>query len=173
MEPSAEYKYWTGSSALKAFEAQKALLQGLTYISEFVAVGKDYINTIILNQDEPTKKTLLIAHGYAAGLGFFYRNYPALKELKDYKTYSIDWLGMGVSSRPAFIKFQKDHTDREIVENAENFFVDSLEQWRIKKNIDKFVLMGHSLGGYLGTAYALKYPERVEKLILVSPGTEY
>lgn len=30
-------------------------------------------------------------------------------------------------------------------------------------------MLGHSLGGYLSTGYAQKYPERVEKLILVSP----
>jgi pimeloyl-ACP methyl ester carboxylesterase len=32
-------------------------------------------------------------------------------------------------------------------------------------------LLGHSLGGYLGTVYALKYPDRVDRLILASPGT--
>lgn len=29
--------------------------------------------------------------------------------------------------------------------------------------------MGHSLGGYLATRYALKYPEHVQKLVLLSP----
>ena len=35
--------------------------------------------------------------------------------------------------------------------------------------IEKFVLMGHSLGGYISCCYALQYPQHVEKLILASP----
>ena len=35
--------------------------------------------------------------------------------------------------------------------------------------LKKITLVGHSLGGYLSTCYALKYPEKVKQLILVSP----
>ncbi|KAF7355098.1 AB hydrolase-1 domain-containing protein [Mycena sanguinolenta] len=48
-------------------------------------------------------------------------------------------------------------------------FVDSLETWRKKMQLEQITLIGHSLGGYLSTVYALKYPERVHKLILLSP----
>lgn len=83
--------------------------------------------------------------------------------------YLVDWLGMGRSARVPFtIKSpRKDIPGR--VQEAESFFIDSLEEWRVKMKLDKFALAGHSLGGYLSVAYALKYPDRVSKLILLSP----
>lgn len=39
----------------------------------------------------------------------------------------------------------------------------------MERNIDKFTLLGHSLGGYLAVSYALKYPGHIKKLILASP----
>jgi pimeloyl-ACP methyl ester carboxylesterase len=35
--------------------------------------------------------------------------------------------------------------------------------------VKKFVLLGHSLGGYLATAYTIRYPQRVSHLVLVDP----
>jgi pimeloyl-ACP methyl ester carboxylesterase len=75
---------------------------------------------------------------------------------------------MANSSRPLFPKMS-GKTDQETIQDTEAFFVDSLEAWRKAQNLDKITLLGHSLGGYLSTSYALKYPERVEKLVLISP----
>ncbi len=34
---------------------------------------------------------------------------------------------------------------------------------------DKLILIGHSYGAFLATLYALEFPERVEKMVLISP----
>lgn len=79
----------------------------------------------------------------------------------------MDLLGMGRSSRPPFKIGAKDKAGK--ISEAENWFIDALEDWRKTKQIERFTLMGHSLGGYMATAYALKYPGHLNKLILVSP----
>lgn len=116
---------------------------------------------------EEVDNNLVMIHGYGAGLGFFYRNFEGLSRLPGWKLYALDLLGMGRSSRPNFRIHAKDRQGK--ITEAENWFVDALEEWRIKRNIDRFTLLGHSLGGYLGVAYALKYPGHLKKLILASP----
>jgi len=74
-------------------------------------------------------------------------------------------LGWGLSSRPSFDQV----VDGKSVKSAEDFFVESLEAWRVENNIERMVLAGHSFGGYMSTAYCERYPERVEHLILLSP----
>lgn len=116
---------------------------------------------------EDADQHLVMLHGYGAGLGFFYKNFEPLSRLRGWQLHALDMLGMGRSTRPAFrIKANKRE---DAIKEAEDWFVDALEEWRIKRNIDRFTLLGHSLGGYMAVAYALKYPGHLNKLILASP----
>merc|ERR1712232_716971 len=47
----------------------------------------------------------------------------------------------------------------------------SLKVWRLGAKFikEKMILAGHSMGGYFSVAYCEKYPERVDRLILISP----
>ena len=116
---------------------------------------------------ENIDQNLVILHGYGAGLGFFYKNFEGLSRVKGWKVYALDLLGMGRSSRPPFKLHSKDR--QKCITEAENWFIDALEEWRVQRNIDRFTLVGHSLGGYMSVAYALKYPGHLNKLILASP----
>lgn len=116
---------------------------------------------------EEADQHLVMLHGYGAGLGFFYKNFEPLSRLGGWQLHALDMLGMGRSTRPAFrIKAKKRE---DAIKEAEDWFVDALEEWRVKRKIDRFTLLGHSLGGYMAVAYALKYPGHLNKLILASP----
>jgi cardiolipin-specific phospholipase len=116
---------------------------------------------------EETEETLVMLHGYGAGLGFFYKNLEPISRTKGLQLYALDMLGMGNSSRPNFKLHAKEKEDKVI--EAESFFIDALEEWRKARKIERFTLLGHSLGGYLAVSYALKYPGHLNKLILASP----
>ena len=104
------------------------------------------------------KAPLVMMHGFGCGLGAFSHNYDALHA--DRELLSFDVLGFGRSSRTQFTPE---------AETAEIELIDSLENWRQSVGLDKFVLLGHSLGAFLACSYAMKYPARVKHLILVDP----
>lgn len=118
---------------------------------------------------------MVVLHGYGAGLGLFFQNFDAWSSIPGSRVFALDLLGFGRSARPKFTVPTKDVGQRDdegrfpAVLETEAWFVDSIERWRARKGLDSFVLMGHSLGGYLAAAYALQHPERVRKLIMVSP----
>lgn len=114
-----------------------------------------FINTVTF--DKADAPTIVLVHGYGASQGFFFRNFDALAS--KFRVLAIDQLGWGASSRPDFTC--------KTTEETESWFIDSLEEWRKAKKIDNFILLGHSLGGYIATRYALKYPEHVKHLVLV------
>lgn len=126
-----------------------------------------YINTLTLRGPQgggdaggaASPPTIVLVHGYGAGQGFFFRNFDFLA--RHFKVKAIDQLGWGASSRPRYIC--------KNTEESEAWFVESLEAWRAAQQLDSFVLLGHSFGGYVAARYALKYPERVKHLVLVGP----
>ncbi|KAK2590036.1 hypothetical protein QQS21_012289 [Conoideocrella luteorostrata] len=121
----------------------------------------------IAREGEEVEETLVMVHGYGAGLGFFFKNFEPITRIPGLKLYALDMLGMGNSSRPPFKIHARDKEEK--VQEAENWFIDALEEWRKARKIERFTLLGHSLGGYLAVSYAIKYPGHLKKLILASP----
>jgi cardiolipin-specific phospholipase len=128
-----------------------------------VVESKHNCNGDSLEATRTTNTPLVLLHGYANGGLYFYRNLIGISRYFS-TVYSLDWLGWGLSSRPDFARLTDTST-----ETAEQFFVESLEAWRKANDVPKMILAGHSMGGYMSVAYCEKYPERVERLILLSP----
>jgi len=152
MTYSKSFHQWWTSNSSSAAEAQNAVLSLLPFF-----LGKDdtrsarvnlvslsgknrAINELEIARDgEPVERTLVMLHGYGAGLGLFYRNFDALTKVPGTRLYALDLLGMGNSSRPQFQIKSKDPVGK--IEEAEAFFIDALEEWRKEKKIDKMILL--------------------------------
>jgi len=156
--------------------------------------GVRVVNKRLMMSDEKRGAPLVLLHGYANGSLYFYRNLMGLSR-RFGTIYALDMLGWGMSSRPKFDLIAGDndaigddvavgHDDddsghaaatttsidtRRKVSSAESFFVESLESWRKAHGLPKMTLAGHSMGGYMSVAYAERYPQHVERLILLSP----
>eukprot|EP00656_Telonema_subtile_P008582 TRINITY_DN14006_c0_g1_i2.p1 TRINITY_DN14006_c0_g1~~TRINITY_DN14006_c0_g1_i2.p1 ORF type:complete len:385 (-),score=62.86 TRINITY_DN14006_c0_g1_i2:398-1552(-) len=111
------------------------------------------------------KPPLVLIHGYGAGIAMWFATIPLLRRLNR-EILAIDTPGCGLSSRPCWEHGDGADCDVDV---AEDFFVERIEQWRAASRIDKMVLAAHSMGGYLSVCYAEKYPQHVEKLVLISP----
>jgi len=126
---------------------------------------------------------VVLLHGYGAGAALFYRNLASLS-LRG-PVHAADWLGAGLSGRPAWRTRWRGWADPSVDPRgdgdapsrgeAEAFFLDALGAWqeemtRRDPRMERVVLVGHSLGAYLSTLYALRHPERVEKRAPVGAG---
>lgn len=167
--------FWPASDGKRSAQIINTDIGGGKFIHEF------YIE----NTEKPTAETenavkdVVLVHGYAASLGLFVDNFDALSSVPGIRIHALDLLGFGLSSRPKFPNFPSG-TKQEIYK-VEDWFIDSLEDWRKKRGINHFVLVGHSFGAYLSCAYALKYQQNllnaatgkgynmIDKLVLLSP----
>jgi pimeloyl-ACP methyl ester carboxylesterase len=75
----------------------------------------------------------------------------------DYHVMAMDLRGRGHSARPA-AGYSLDHHLRDI-----NCLLDDLQ-------LERAVIMGHSLGAFIGLAFAAQHPDRTDRLILVDGG---
>ena len=121
------------------------------------------LNELKENPDTP-KKVIIMLHGYQGSSANFYKIIPYIHS--KFICICPDIIGMGLSSRVK-VEFTSN-------EQCINFFIESIEAFRksLEQNYNlkkKFILCGHSLGGYLATTYCLNYPQYIESMFLMSP----
>ena len=95
---------------------------------------------------------VVLVHGLGGFIENWVHNVNALSQ--SHRVYAMDLLGFGRSDKTPLI-----HDMYDLV----RFINDFMET----QKIDKASLVGNSLGGGLVLLFALQYPEKVEKLVLV------
>lgn len=106
--------------------------------------------------EQPNGKTVVLMHGKNFSGAYWGPTAKSLSE-KGYRVVIPDQIGFGKSSKPTAYQYSFQSyglNNRDLL--------DSLK-------LDQVILVGHSMGGMVATRFALMFPERVEKLVLVDP----
>lgn len=106
--------------------------------------------------EKPNGRTVLLLHGKNFSGAYWAHTIKALTGA-GYRVIAPDQIGFGKSSKPDSYQF----SFQALAANTRSL-LDSLR-------VQKFVVVGHSMGGMLATRMALMYPDRIEKLVLVNP----
>ncbi|KAL7469764.1 hypothetical protein ACHAXS_010019 [Conticribra weissflogii] len=146
-----------------------------------------------------SKPTVILAHGFGSGLGFFYSNIDSLLNSgKISRVVCVDWLGMGGSARPPCwespvrsIFSGSGHSSGTSPSEfslcnsiyspsrAVDFFLDPFDRLLSSHGNNSLFLqgeplwlVGHSLGGYLAARYAMRINKRTKSANLSGDETE-
>lgn len=117
--------------------------------------------------NDENNTALVMLPGYGLGAAAFFMCFESLverhsKHAIDASTlsaaYALDWPGNGLCSQ-----FDSDglaltgNSREDAVDKLVGYCADRIEQWRRSMGLNRMVLLGHSLGGYLAFCYCERY----------------
>ena len=111
-----------------------------------------YVSTGGMDIDKK-KSTILLIHG--SGLTHIvWSLHEQFYASQGFNVLSVDLPGHGNSEGPSLKSIEK--------------ISDWIKSLMLKINIEKIIIVGHSQGGLVGIDFASRYPELIEKIVLVA-----
>lgn len=117
-----------------------------------IQVGQQTVYYSVTGKEDG--EPVVLVHGLSASSRWWVRNIPALAQ--HYRVYLLDLPGFG-SMRRFRRRFILDELSSSII------------AWMDALGINQAHLIGHSMGGYICLRIAARHPERIRRLVLVSP----
>jgi pimeloyl-ACP methyl ester carboxylesterase len=123
-------------------------LQGRRTPIEYKHIEID--GSILYYQEAGEGPPLILIHGLSGSGRWWRQNVNFLAQ--EYQVYVIDLIGFGHGRRQRFV------LDR---------MAQTIAQWMDALELERAVLIGHSMGGFIAADLASNCPEKVERLVLV------
>lgn len=155
MPMSAVTRFKTPEGADKFFAAYDATLALWPVPHEAIEVTTSFGTTLINVAGSPDLPPLLLIHGNQVSSSVWYANIePLSRHFRVYAPDVIDQMGLSVPKYK--LKTASDYADwmGEVL--------DAL-------HLDRVTVIGHSHGGWQALNLAIRSPQRVERLVLLSP----
>ncbi len=109
-----------------------------------------------ISPQTPNGRTVVLLHGKNFSGAYWERTIQELAA-EGYRVVVPDQIGFGKSSKPAHFQF----SFQELATHT-RALLDKL-------GVERAAIVAHSMGGMLGTRFALMYPERTESLTMINP----
>ena len=119
---------------------------------EWIEVGKLRIRCLMAGQEDAPPVLLLHGGGYDSVSLSYKQSIGAISQY--HSVFAPDWPGYGESDKPK-------------VSYSTEYYVDFLGLLMDALGLEKASLVGISLGGAISLGFSLRWPQRVEKLVLV------
>ncbi|MEQ1763475.1 MAG: alpha/beta fold hydrolase [Pyrinomonadaceae bacterium] len=100
---------------------------------------------------DPAKAKVILLHGLGGSILNWSLNTAPIAQ--NYHVIALDQIGFGKSDKPA-LKYRL------------GTYADFLDKFMAELKIEKASLVGNSMGGWVAGLMAIKYPNRVEKIVL-------
>ncbi|SHJ29229.1 Pimeloyl-ACP methyl ester carboxylesterase [Dethiosulfatibacter aminovorans DSM 17477] len=150
------------NSVYKSNEGKMAILEYYRNIQENINfdysekfVDTSFGKTYLLEAGDEKKPTILLFHGSCSNSAMWYGDMGPLSE--NFHVVSIDILGEPGNSDENRLDIKSDNHALWIDEIVESL------------GVDKVILAGNSLGGWMALKYATSFPSKVDKIVLIAP----
>jgi pimeloyl-ACP methyl ester carboxylesterase len=102
-------------------------------------------------------QTFVLIHGFQSSWATFARIAPLLQK-QGHTVYALDLPGHGKSERPKWFNYSRP-----------DWYAEAIQGFLLTAHLKDVHLVGHSMGGGISTLFALKHPEQISQLTLLSP----
>jgi pimeloyl-ACP methyl ester carboxylesterase len=117
-------------------------------------IGTAFGKTFLLEAGLPENEPLILLHGSCSNSAFWFGEMMALSQT--YHVYAVDIVG------------EAGNSDDNRLDLNSTAYADWLREVLDALSIQKSVIAGNSLGGWMALKFATAYPERISKLILIA-----
>lgn len=146
-------------SQAQYYAAYEAMLKRWPVPYEELSIPTRFGDTHVITSGTQASPPLILLHSAGSGAVQWYRNVGPLSQR--YRTYAVDVIGEVNKSNPTRVL------------NKRQQFVDWMFDLLDGLRIEKADMVGNSFGGFLAINTALYLPERVRKVVLISPAATF
>jgi pimeloyl-ACP methyl ester carboxylesterase len=141
------------------YEAYQAVLREWPVPYEELYIPTRFGDTHVIASGSQDLPPLVLFHSAGSGAAQWFRNIGPFSQR--YRTYAVDTIGEVNKSKPT----------RKLTKRQE--FVDWMVDLFDTLHIERAHLVGNSFGGFIAFNTALYLPERVRKVVLISPAATF